>query len=110
MKKVNFFKVDELKAKEVMKGITVRSVANKNSMITFFEFSPNSIVSQHKHPHEQITVVTEGSLEMTIGGETKTLKVGEGVVIPPNLEHKAISSKQITKAFDTWYPLREGYL
>ena len=110
MEKVNFFKVNELKAKEVMKGITLRSVANKNSMITFFEFAPNSIVPEHKHPHEQITVVTVGSLKMTIEGETKTLKTGEGVVIPPNVEHKAISSNQITKAFDTWYPLREDYL
>jgi len=110
MEKANFFKVNELKTKEVMKGITKRSVANKKSMITFFEFVPNSIVPEHKHPHEQITVVTAGSLKMTVGGETKTLKVGEGVVIPPNVEHKAISSKQITKAFDTWYPLREDYL
>jgi len=110
MEKVNFFKISELKVKEVMNGITVRSVANKNSMITFFEFAPNSIVPKHKHPHEQITVVTVGSLKMTIEGETKTLKTGEGVVIPPNIEHKATSSDQITKAFDTWYPLREDYL
>ncbi len=110
MKEVNFFKIDELKAKEVIRGITVRAVANKNSMVTFFEFAPNSIVPEHKHPHEQITVVTAGSLKMTIGGKTKTLKVGEGVVIPPNVEHQAISSKQNAKAFDAWYPLREDYL
>jgi len=48
MEKVNFFKIGELKVKEVMNGITVRSVANKNSMITFFEFAPNSIVPKHK--------------------------------------------------------------
>lgn len=110
MKEVNFFKIDELKEKEIIKGITVRAVANKNSMVTFFEFAPNSIVPEHKHPHEQITVVTAGSLKMTIGEEAKTLKAGEGVVIPPNIEHKAISSDQITKAFDAWYPLREDYL
>jgi quercetin dioxygenase-like cupin family protein len=110
MEKVNFFKVNELKEKKAMKGITVRSVANINSMITFFEFAPNSIVPEHRHPHEQITVVTVGSLKMTIEGETKTLKTGEGVVIPPNVEHKATSSNQITKALDAWYPLREDYL
>ena len=110
MEKVNFFKISELKTKEIKKGITLRAVANRNTMITFFEFASNSIVPEHKHPHEQITVVTEGSLKMTIGGETKTLKAGEGVVIPPDVAHKAISSEQITKAFDTWYPLREDYL
>ena len=110
MEKINFFKINELKTKEIMKGVTMKAVANKNTMITFFEFAPNSIIPEHKHPHEQISVVTEGSLKMTIGEETKTLKAGEGVVIPPDVEHKAISSSQMTKAFDTWYPLREDYL
>ncbi len=47
---------------------------------------------------------------MTVGGLTKTLKVMEGVVIPPNIEHEAIALEPDTKVLDVWYPLRKDYL
>jgi hypothetical protein len=43
MEKVNFFKVNELKAKKVLEDSTLRVVTNKNTMVTFFEFGPNTI-------------------------------------------------------------------
>ena len=47
---------------------------------------------------------------MTVGEQAKTLKVMEGVVIPPNIEHEAIALEPDTKVLDVWYPLRKDYL
>ncbi|PIW11685.1 MAG: cupin domain-containing protein, partial [Candidatus Infernicultor aquiphilus] len=47
---------------------------------------------------------------MTVGEQAKTLKVMEGVVIPPNIEHGAIALESDTKVLDVWYPLRKDYL
>ena len=111
MEKANFFKVSELKAKKVLDDSTIRAVANKNTMVTFFEFGPNTkIMPKHKHPHEQTATVIAGSIKMIAGGETKILKAGEGAVIPPNIEHEVTPLELNTKVMDVFYPIREDYL
>jgi len=111
MEKANFFKVSELKAKKMLEDSTLKAVANKNTMVTFFEFGPNtSIMPKHKHPHEQTSIMLEGSIKMIAGGESRILKVGEGVVIPPNVEHEVIPLEPNTKIMDVFYPIREEYL
>jgi quercetin dioxygenase-like cupin family protein len=49
-------------------------------------------------------------MKMVAGGESKILKVGEGVVIPPNVEHEVIPLEPNTKVMDVFYPIREDYL
>ena len=111
MEKANFFKVSELKAKKVLEDSTLRVVTNKNTMVTFFEFGPNTtIMPKHNHPHEQTAVVIAGSIKMIAGGETKILKANEGAVIPPNVEHEVIPLEPNTKIMDVFYPIREDYL
>lgn len=111
MKKANFFKVSKLKTKKVLDDSTLKIVTNKNTMVTFFEFGPNtSIMPKHKHPHEQTTIMLAGSMKMIAGGESKILKVGEGAVIPPNVEHEVTPLEPNTKVMDVFYPIREDYL
>ena len=111
MEKAKFFKVSELKAKKVLEDSTLRVVTNKNTMVTFFEFGPNTtIMPKHNHPHEQTAVVIAGSIKMIAGGETKILKANEGAVIPPNVEHEVIPLEPNTKIMDVFYPIREDYL
>ena len=111
MEKANFLKVNELKAKKVLEDSTLRVVTNKNTMVSFFEFGPNTtIMPKHNHPHEQTAVVIAGSIKMIAGGETKILKANEGAVIPPNVEHEVIPLEPNTKIMDVFYPIREDYL
>lgn len=111
MGKVNFFKVKELKAKKVLEDSRLRVAVNEKTMVSFFEFGPNTtIMPKHKHSHEQIGVVVAGSVKMIVGGETKILKVSEGVVIPPNVEHEATPLEPGTKMIDFFYPIREDYI
>ena len=107
---MSFFKESGLMGKQVIEGITLKSVSGEKTMMTIFEFEPNSVIPSHKHPHEQITYVIEGEMEFLLEGESKVLQAGDGVVIPSNREHSArVLSKQ-AKAVDAWYPVREDYL
>ena len=106
---MTFFNLSQLKIKQVLEGITVKSVSQDNTMLTFFEFEPFSIIPAHKHPNEQITYILEGKMEFTLEGNTKVLSAGEGVVIPSNIEHSAKVLDVQTKAIDTWNPVREDY-
>lgn len=107
---MNFFRESDLKAKQVLEGITLRAVAGDKTMMTFFEFEPNAIIPSHKHPHEQITYVIEGEIAFTVDGETKALKKGDGVVIYSNHEHSARVLNKPAKAVDAWHPIREDYI
>ena len=106
---MNFFKKSDLKARQVLEGITLRAVSGNKTMMTFFEFEPNAVIPSHKHPHEQITYVIEGEMEFTVEGKTRGLKKGDGVVIYSNQEHSARILDKPTKAVDAWYPVREDY-
>ncbi len=107
--RMGFFRKSELKEKQVLEGITLKSVSGDKTMMTFFEFEPDAVIPEHKHPHEQITYIIEGEMEFTLVGETKVVKAGEGVVIPSNYEHSAKILSKPTKAVDAWYPIREDY-
>ena len=107
---MNFFKESDLKAKQILEGITLRAISGDKTMMTFFEFEPNAVIPSHKHPHEQITYIIEGEMEFTVEGETKILKAGDGVVILSNQEHSAKILNKQTKAVDAWYPIRKDYL
>lgn len=107
---MNFFKESDLKAKQILEGITLRAVSGDKTMMTFFEFEPNAVIPSHKHLYEQITYIIAGEMVFTVEGETKILKAGDGVVILSNQEHGAIVLNKQTKAVDAWYPVREDYL
>ncbi len=79
-------------------------------MMTFFDLTSDAVITSHKHPHEQITYMLNGEMEIIVAGQVKVLKAGDGVVIPGNVEHSAKILKGPAKALDAWYPRREDYL
>jgi quercetin dioxygenase-like cupin family protein len=105
-----FFSFNDSKYKDVVPGVRMRSAHLEKAMLTYFELESEAVVPAHSHPHEQITLVLEGELEFTMEGETRILRKGEGVSIPPNIEHKAVVLSQPVKAVDAWYPVREDYV
>lgn len=105
----DFFRIKELPETEMMAGIRRRAVWTEGAMVTFFCFAPGSVVPEHKHPHEQITVVTRGTLEFTLDGETRILCAGDGVRIRSNVLHAARALEEMAEAFDAWSPPRDDY-
>ena len=95
--------------KEPVKGIKVRSVFLDKTMMTYMEFESNSIIPEHKHPHEQITTILEGKMDMLVGGVRKVVSKGDVVAIPSNIPHSAQILDDFTIAIDAWSPVREDY-
>jgi quercetin dioxygenase-like cupin family protein len=107
---MSYYKVSDLRSKEISEGITLRAVAGNKTMITFVEFQPHAVLPKHRHSHEQITFVLAGELEFELDGKKKLLKQGEGAVIPPHAEHGARVLNHPASVLDAWYPIREDYL
>ncbi|MEE8592658.1 MAG: cupin domain-containing protein, partial [Candidatus Bipolaricaulota bacterium] len=106
---MSFFHIPELTGTDMLPGIERRAVWLDQVMITFFTFQPHAIVPEHAHENEQITVVTSGAMEFTMGDEMRTLRAGDGVCIPPNIKHSARILDGLTEAYDAWGPPRDDY-
>lgn len=51
-------------------------------------FEKGAGAEAHAHAHEQIILVLEGALEMTLDGETRVMGPGQGFHALPNVPHQ----------------------
>ena len=51
-------------------------------MLVEFTFEAGGIGALHSHPHLQTSYVAEGTFEVTIDGETRTLGPGGAYIVP----------------------------
>ena len=98
---------------EAMKGtITRRIISAERIMFSEIRFKKGDTVPRHAHDNEQLTYVVEGALKFWFGddGEQEVVvSVGEVVVIPSNLPHRA-EALAATVEFDIFSPPRKDWL
>ena len=99
---------NELTGKDLAPGLTGRYIHGSKMTMGQVTIKAGSRLEEHQHPHEQITVILEGTLEMKIGGISMQLQQGMVYVIPPDTLH---SANAITDCIvlDAFYPIREDY-
>lgn len=90
-------------------GVLMQSVIGGKLMANWVTIEPNSVVPIHHHPHEQLGVMLEGAMELTIGDETRLLRPGDAYTIPPHLPHGARTREDGCVVLDIFTPVREDY-
>jgi quercetin dioxygenase-like cupin family protein len=95
---------------EMVPGLEIRPVLGENLMVTFVRFEPHTEAPRHWHDEEQMTIVLEGELEFEVGDETRTVRRGEAIVIPPNVPHAARTHDGRCLEMDVFHPPRRGLL
>jgi quercetin dioxygenase-like cupin family protein len=105
---MSYLNLTDLKEIEPVPGFKGRFVHSDHVTMAYWNIAAGAAMPQHAHVHEQIANVIEGEFELTVAGETKTLKPGQVAVIPSNVPH---SGKALTKCYiiDAFYPVREDY-
>lgn len=78
-------------------------------MMCEITFESGAKGKSHQHPHEQITYVAKGSFSFTIAGETKTVRQGDSVLMPPGAEH-GVTALEDGVLIDVFHPAREDFL
>lgn len=101
--------ISTVKGKEIVPGLFGRFVHGETMTLSFVDISKGSQLAEHSHPHEQITYVMEGELEMFIGGEKMLLTPGMIHVIPGNTPHSAYAHTDV-KVLDAFHPVRQDYI
>lgn len=78
-------------------------------MLVKVAFDKGGIGYKHEHHHSQVTYVESGSFDFSIGDETKTVKGGDSVYIPPHVLHGAICTEKGI-LIDVFSPIREDFM
>lgn len=99
---------DDLDRSEEIPGYLGAFLHGENMTVTNWEVEAGASFPEHSHPHEQISIVVDGTFELTLGGETDVLTPGRIAIIPPNIPHsgQAVTACEI---IDVFSPVREEY-
>jgi quercetin dioxygenase-like cupin family protein len=105
---VPFIDLSDLEEKEKLPGYKVKIIHSDNMTLAFWKIKAGAELSAHAHLHEQVTIVTKGSFELTVDGTPHVIKPDNVFIIPPNTPHsaRAITDSEVTDAF---YPVREDF-
>ena len=105
-----FLDINKQPEKQIFNGVTIRTIHGEKLMLSYVHLQPHCTVVEHSHPHEQMGMVLEGSFELTINGETRSLKRGDTYLIPSHVKHSAKAYDQPAIALDIFSPPREEYI
>lgn len=100
----------DLEPLQVVEGLNFQPVLGDKLMVNFVRFDPNTEAPLHWHDEEQISFVVEGEFEFQVGEETRILRPGDAVVIPPNVPHSARTYDNTCLEIDVFHPPRRGLL
>ena len=68
--------------------MNIHAAGGEQALVCRVSYDPGFGVDTHSHERtEQVMIVTEGELELTVAGETRTLGVGDWAVINRGIEH-----------------------
>jgi quercetin dioxygenase-like cupin family protein len=74
---------------EFVPGVHIHAVGGEQVLICRATYEPGKRVNRHSHEHtEQVMVILDGEVTMTIEDETRTLRAGDTVVVNRGLEHE----------------------
>jgi len=79
-------------------GAIVSRVLTKSPSVTMtaFAFDAGQSLSEHSSPFDAYVIISDGVLELTIGGELVTPQVGEMVLMPAGVPH-SVHARQAAK-------------
>ena len=77
---------------EFVDGVRLHAIGGEQVLLCRVRYEPGKQVPWHAHEDaEQVMVVLEGEVEMTIEDETQTLRSGDVVVVNRGRQHKLFS-------------------
>ncbi len=104
-----FYKLEDIKPFAPLEGFLMQSITGGVMMANWVRIEPNKVMPRHQHPQEQLGIMLEGSLELTIGDETRMLTPGDAYTIPGDMPHDARTAADGCLVLDIFSPPRDDY-
>lgn len=106
-----FVKENETKWETIGDGIT-RQILGYDGHIMMVKIKAEKsgpVGVEHAHYHPQVTYVSSGKFEFTIGNEKKVVTAGDGMYMEPDVRHSCICIEPGV-IVDCFSPMREDFL
>ena len=100
--------VDDYPRYEIAAGVVFCPVFGRNLSLNFVAFPPHSGFPAHVHPQEQISIVRDGEMEITVGDIRKRVVPGDVIVFPSDVPHSGRTLDRSCRLIDIFSPPREG--
>jgi unsaturated pyranuronate lyase len=82
---------------EFVDGVHIHAIGGDQALLCRVQYDAGKHVPWHAHEHsEQVMLVVEGEVEMTIEDETRVLRPGDVVVVNRGLQHTLRSENGVT--------------
>lgn len=81
----------------------------EDMMMCEITFEKGAVGKVHVHPHLQSTYVVKGSFEFTIGDESKVVRAGDSLLMPPDVPHGTVALEDGVLV-DVFSPMRSDFL
>jgi quercetin dioxygenase-like cupin family protein len=91
-------------------GIERQMVVGDSLMICRFRFKPLLVTPEHRHPHEQMSMVVSGRVRFFVEGEERIAVPGDVLHFPSNTLHGATMMDEEVVLIDIFTPIREDFL
>ena len=104
-----FIDIESIQPIEPVPGCRMRTPFGQHLMLSYLEMDDGAEVPLHHHPHEQGGILLKGTLQLTIGAETRVVQAGSMFLIPPNVPHRALAIAGPATVLDVFSPIREDY-
>lgn len=106
-----FAKWEDFPEIEYLPGIKRHTISGEKVTVTHVRYAPGTIIPDHRHEAEQVTILVQGRLSITIEGIQKEIEPGEVAVVPSNALHslKSLGNEEAV-FFEAFNPIRLDYL
>jgi quercetin dioxygenase-like cupin family protein len=86
-----------LDAFELFPGVRLQAIGGEQVLLCRVSYEPGKSVERHAHEHtEQVMVIVEGEVDVTIGDERRRLVTGDVCVMNRGVEHELYSETGVT--------------
>ncbi len=81
----------------IFDGVELRAIAGDQVFLGHVTYAPGTTVARHSHEHtEQVMLILDGSVTMTIGADSRELAEGDVCVVNRGVEHELHSADGVT--------------
>lgn len=89
-------------------GIVRRTLQSDRMTVAEYTFEPGATFPRHHHAQEQVTLVADGEVRLSIAERTETLAAGAWSVMPGGVEHGITAGGGGARIVAILSPRREG--
>jgi amino-acid N-acetyltransferase len=97
---VKHFPADRLPLVSDLPGARAWGVSLSQTMLKYYEMTPETRLEVHTHGSEHVTMVVDGQLFFGVGDKVISVRGGEMLAMPANVPHSVFTNELPAKAFE----------